>query len=586
MRTFILLVGLCCHAVVAWAQTNLSPNRVGGGNIPAGYKNLVFSLSDGNWVPTLTLPAAGADGATIQIKVGSAWASTVLQGNTDVPLPSVTLSTGQSVQYRYALAKKLWEVQAPTVYGPNNGSALQLNMGSSWIARAVLANGFWAPSVVLPAKAPANAVVLVSSAAQWASAIDGKNLLFDYKAPLRMGQAPYAFVFNATLAKWVLVKSPETLLRPQDLIGGSAIPPPATPVARLSLPFGTAALKLHLPASANDRNRLVLQSQSTNRSSIAGDASWGTLTIGQGESYEFMWDASLPKPRWVLLNAPTTLLRAGALSPQGLIPPVQTPMTTVQAWDGNWAPQLSLPDTAQSNDRVTVKSSATWNMRVTGRGLPVQVLSTGEEVVFVYDATKGWARETNTVRLMLASSQAAVTRLGLAAAQARQLESLRLSNEALANSGSKFRYQAVSLFTAPTLGADLGAALRLMRSNTQIQDQRKRVAADAVYYEGTEDGCGLAWVNIVPNKFNMAATGSLDCGTTVMRHELGHNMGLGHGNGLAATVMSGNALPYFATPNRYDRSKLLPLSYRASVANEVAFMDANAPVVAKFHLKP
>lgn len=586
MRTFILLVGLCCHAAVAWAQTYLSPKQVGGGNIPAGYKSLVFSLSDGNWAPTLTLPAAGADGATIQIKVGSTWASTVLQGNTDVPLPSVTLATGQSVQYRYALVKKLWEVQAPTVYGPNNGSALQVTMGSSWIARAVLANGFWAPSVVLPATAPANAVVLVSSAAQWASAIDGQNLLFDYKAPLRMGQAPYAFVFNVTLAKWVLVKSPETLLLPQDLIGGSAIPPPATPVARLSLPLGTAALKLHLPASANDRNRLVLQSQSTNRSSIAGGASWGTLTIGQGESYEFMWDASLPKPGWVLLNAPTTLLKAGALNPQGYIPPVQTPKTTVQAWDGNWAPQLYLPDTAQSNDRVTVKSSATWNMRVTGRGLPVQLLSTGEEVVFVYDSSKGWARETNTVRLMLASSQAAVTRLGLAAAQARQLESLRLSNEALANSGSKFRYQLVSLFTAPTLGTDLGTAVNLMRSNKQIQDQRKLVAADAVYYEGTEDGCGLAWVNSVPNKFNMAASGSLNCGTTVMRHELGHNMGLGHGNGLAPTVMSGNALAYFATPNRYDSRSLLPLSYRASVANEVSVMDANAPVVAKFHLTP
>jgi hypothetical protein len=71
-----------------------------------------------------------------------------------------------------------------------------------------------------------------------------------------------------------------------------------------------------------------------------------------------------------------------------------------------------------------------------------------------------------------------------------------------------------------------------------------------------------------------------------MRHELGHNMGLWHGNGLAPTVMSGNSLPYFATPNRYDSGNLLPLSYRASVADEVSVMDANAPAVAKFHLTP
>jgi hypothetical protein len=546
----------------------------------------VFSLWDGNWAPTLTLPTTNLDGATIQIKVGSSWATTVMQKNTDVPIPSVTLSTGQSVLYRYALGKKLWEVQAPTVYGPNNGSPLQVNMGSSLIARAVLLNGYWAPSVVLPATAPANAVVLVSSLAQWASTIDGKNLLFDYKAPLRMGNAPYAFSFNATLSKWVLLKAPETQLLPKDLLAGGTLPAPATPVARLTLPAGTSALQLKLPPSANDRNRLVLQSQAAIRSSIVGDASLGTMTLGQGDSYEFMWDASSPKPRWVLLDAPTTVLKAGALLPQGVIPAVQTPMTSVQAWDGNWAPQLILPDKAQSNDRIAVKSSATWSTRVVGRGLPVQVLTTGEEAVFVFDASAGWKRETNTIRLMLASSQAAVTRLGPAAAQARQLESLRLSNEALANSGNKFRYQLVSLFTAPTLGTDLGKALNLMRSNKAIQDQRKLVAADAVYYEGTEDGCGLAWVNSVPNKFNMAASGSLNCGTTVMRHELGHNMGLGHGNGLAPTVMSGNALRYFATPNRYDSSNLLPLSYRATVGNEVSVMDANALVVAKFHLMP
>ena len=44
MRSLIFLVGLWFHATFALAQTNLSPNQVGGGNIPAGYQSVVFSL--------------------------------------------------------------------------------------------------------------------------------------------------------------------------------------------------------------------------------------------------------------------------------------------------------------------------------------------------------------------------------------------------------------------------------------------------------------------------------------------------------------------------------------------------------------
>ena len=110
----------------------------------------------------------------------------------------------------------------------------------------------------------------------------------------------------------------------------------------------------------------------------------------------------------------------------------------------------------------------------------------------------------------------------------------------------------------------------------------QRLLADAVYYEGTESGCGLAFVNSTPSAFYMLASGSTACGTTVMRHELGHNMGLGHGNGVVPTVMSGNAVPSFATPRRFDPALRVHLGHGASLPDEVTPMDKNAPTVARF----
>jgi hypothetical protein len=103
-----------------------------------------------------------------------------------------------------------------------------------------------------------------------------------------------------------------------------------------------------------------------------------------------------------------------------------------------------------------------------------------------------------------------------------------------------------------------------------------------VYYEGTESGCGLAWVNSKPIAMNMLATGSTMCGTTVMRHELGHNMGVGHGNGVVYTVMSGNQVSSFATPHRFDPSLRVHRGHGAKLPDEVTPMDKNAPAVARF----
>lgn len=569
---------------LAWAQTYLSPNEVGG-DIPSGYRNLVFTLSDGNWSPQLRLPSTGQDRDYITVLENATYSTEVLQANSDVPVPSLTLVTGQSLKYQFSAARNRWEVVAPAVAVPNTGKILTFTTGNALVTRVKLSDGAWTPSVTFPASASDGAMVLVSSDATWLSKINPLNLLFPYTATLRKGDE-YALVFHAGLAKWRMAKSPETLLTSVSSVGGAAgtkkfmIPVPTNAMTRLVVPSGTPSVQVGLPGRANDRDRVVIESASDVRSSITSSSQdLRTMSIAKGERYEFMWDAG--KAQWLLLQAPDTVLKLGDLSPAGQVPAPKTPVTIVQAWDGNWASQAFLPKQAKPGDRIVMQSSAGNSFNVLAPGLVTQTVGKGEEVVFVLGANGLWQRETSTIRLLLTYGQGVVDRLGLVPTQMRQLESLRLTNAALANSGSKFRFQMAAMLGVPTLGKTLDDALSQMRSYAQIQTVRKQAAADAVYYEGVETGCGLAYVNAQPNLFNMAASGSLDCGTTVMRHELGHNMGLSHGNGVAPTVMSGNSLPYFATPNRYS-SWLLPLGYGAAVTDEVRVMDNNAPKVANF----
>lgn len=124
-----------------------------------------------------------------------------------------------------------------------------------------------------------------------------------------------------------------------------------------------------------------------------------------------------------------------------------------------------------------------------------------------------------------------------------------------------------------------------------IQTTRNQLAADAVYYEGTEEGCGLAWVNA--DAGNMIATGSLNCGTTVMRHEFGHNMGLGHadaaggsapyakGYAPVASVMGGNAIGYYANPRLYTSDLGIAMGIE-NQADAARALNERSEVVSRF----
>lgn len=574
-------VSLSLLSSLSWAQTYLSPNQLGSGNLPGTHADLVFTLSNGNWTNLVRLPEVAPNQAKVKIVSSAAYSTQVSQANTDVPVAALSLDAGQSLEYVYSASRRRWTIVAPTVNALNDGKPMSLVLGANRVMRANLANGAWAANVILPTEATNGAVVLVKSTAAWGSRMDASNVMFASTMPLKTGQE-YGFVFNARLGKWLLAQSPETSLGWSSLSAGR-LPAPATPLVRLNIPAGITGATLRLPLQAGDRDRVIITSSAAGANTIANDnvPGIGSMVIERNQTYEFMWNAA--SGAWVMMQSPKTTLAIQSIN-GNVLPSLKTPNTEVLAWDGNWKPSIQLPDASRVGDRVHVRSDATWSFNVMfsgAAGMERYTVSTGDEVVFVRTAS-AWQRETDTVRLLLTYGQGVSARLGANAAKSRQLESLRLTNAAMANSGAKVRFQLAGFLEVPNLGSTLGEALKLAASHSMIQSERNRVAADAVYYEGVESGCGLAWMNATPNAYYMVATGSLNCGTNVMRHELGHNMGLDHGNGVVATVMSGNATPFFATPHRFDATLGVPLSQGASVPDEVSAINKNARAVASF----
>lgn len=198
-----------------------------------------------------------------------------------------------------------------------------------------------------------------------------------------------------------------------------------------------------------------------------------------------------------------------------------------------------------------------------------------------------------TIDLLILYSHKNVERLGEAAARKRLVDGYILSNQALENSGATFRFRMVGLekLQTPNWGS-LNTALSSVLKYGPVPKLREDYGADAVYYEGTESGCGLAYVKSGIN--NMVASGTLACPTTVMRHELGHNMGCGHGTtnpnytgGMAIgwsperTCMGGNSIPYFSTPNRTNPASGKVIGF-ANRVDATRAMSEFAPTVAAY----
>lgn len=559
------LYSIAFVATSIYAATTLSPNtNQNSGVIPSGHTDLVFEVSNGNWVKTLSLPEQAQQGNKITIRSSAGYTTYLDTKNSNFPSPSqlLEISSGDEIAFVFNAIQKKW-LLSTTTYTPNQHGASIPNLGEVKAASYRLADGNWTANINLPSVAKNNQVIFIQSSATWPAQITPANILFSSSFSVKNGDE-YAFIYNASLSKWILATAPNRVLQAKELQG--SIPVPTSPQTTVQINNGDGVTQLSLPVTAGDRDRITINSSSLSSTKIENRNinTTASLSIKQGESYQFMYVTD--KAHWVLMKSPKPIyqvknIQAGQLQNQ------TTPVMEVNAGDGNWQSKITLPKQAQAGDQVIVRSAATYGLNVISNGLD-QRIERGETYRFIYASDNTWKTETNRIDLLLVLSPENSKILGETAAKMRAIEGLRLTNEAAENSNANFYVKQVGLFNYKIPGDTTLKVIDLGRADKILQAERERLKADAIYYAGNEDGgggCGWAYVG-VNDAFNMIGADNLECGMTAMRHEFAHNMGISHAGDqsnvrpyavgfnhiLGSSALGGNDLPYYSSPKLYN----------------------------------
>jgi hypothetical protein len=589
MRTCFLLMLFILLAMFlpmkSYAQVrSLTPNSLGGGGLPNGYNRIVFTLANGNWVRNITLPPAPANNAQVDIISNAQFPSFLNTNGVSRALDYLEIRSGDRYQLTYNSANQRWVLGGQSVrqLTPNQqGSAIPNNPGR--LTFYGLSNGNWVNEISLPQQANDGDIIAINSSATWSTALRHNNLMYASTTTLNTGEELY-LRYSSELRCWTMIYS-----TPRTVAPVANMEPPTGPSMLVALNNSNRIPSIRLPARAGDRDRITIRSDATEVSRIENGNELiadGPMTIRHGQEYVFLYIAE--RGRWAILQSPDTLYQARDLG-TGTLPALLTPKTVVHFGNANFVHDLTLPDNQPVGSRVVVKTTATWSFNVIA-GNQSHPIHTGEIVSFMVNPSGQWERETITIDMLLLYSDRAARRYGANVMRARLIEGLNLTNEALENSRANFRFRIMDVrqVTARPHWTDLREPLSELRSDTIVQGWRNQLRADGIYYEGTEAGCG--WAYMPGSAFNMIGVGSTNCGTTVLRHELGHNMGLSHGNpngsfnqgyGLIRSIMEGNAIPYFSNPNRYTFDAGLPMGIPGRV-DGVRHMNGFSSTVANF----
>ena len=533
------------------------------------------------------LPASANDQDVITINSQAGYASYLDTSNTDLPLESLTVRQGQSYSFVFDKTSTQWRVK-PTVSYPSNGAnEFAVINHDQMIQKVHVRNGQWARQITLPSNVAEGTLINVISDAGYDSSINTSNLLFASSYILKNGDS-FWFKYSKELAKWVPESISPYQLKAQNV--GSKITSIKAPLTEVIFADGNWIPTLELPQTAKDRDRVVVKSSATWEATILNTNinTQATLKLNRGDRYEFMYVADIAK--WVLMSSPQLALEAKSLNTQKL-PDMKQPLVRVKLGNANWQATLALPSKASIGDKVIFSSLADWSTTITASNGLKQTISKGENQRYIFSA-KGWVKDSYTIDMLLVNSPEVSKSLGANAAKIRMLEAQDLTNVAAENSNAQFYIRDVGYLEYRIPGSTkLGDITGAGRDDKMIQNERNRVKADAVYYQGNEEGCGLAWVNKSPLAYNMLGTSSTNCGLSVMRHEFGHNMGVDHNDShdsargfahpLGSTIMGGNSLPFFSSPTLYHPK----YGYRLGLANKtdaLSMINKNAPVVAQF----
>ncbi|PRW78470.1 hypothetical protein C7A12_08525 [Pseudomonas fluorescens] len=454
------------------------------------------------------------------------------------------------------------------------------------MARYVMWDGNFVSEVKLPASASEGSLIFIDSHATFEAKINPLGLLYASTFLLRKGDS-YILQYKSGLKAWVPYKTP--VRRLGALQAGLNMAAPSAPKTEVVFRDGDWIGRIILPRTAGDRDKIVIKSSAADVATLdnAHMDFQGSKSLSAGDTYEFIFIKE--KGVWQMLAGPRVFANPLSLV-AGQLPNMSVPITEYRPYDGGWHRVIKLPVAAKMGDVVIVRSNATLAFTVAKPyGSAGDTVTFGDTVRYVYKGE--WVRATRIVTLLSVYSNEVAAHLGEGVIRARMIEGARLTNEALENSNSNFYIKNAGFLKRASLGETQNLFLERSRNDSIIQGERNRVSADGVYYEGLEGPyCGLAYVRSTAD--TMVATGNTGCGTAVMRHEFGHNMGLHHadfvaksnyakGYALVGTVMGGNVTPYFSSPHLYTSDYGIPMGIENQV-DGVRAMDERSLEVSNF----
>ncbi len=595
-KLFSLLLFFIAFYSVAAFSIDLTPNTNGGsGQLPSGYSHINFTTYDGNWARNIALPLQPVNGNSVTL-ISLATFDSYLDARSVGLGPEMPIYTRDNLTFTFNASQQRWlpsgpqvTVMSPNLVGPNIPTL------SARITIYQVYDGNWTPDIRLPAQASPQNLLLIRSTATYNARILADSLLFASTTTLR-NLDTYGLQYRTDLQKWV-INQPAA----QRLDAGPAVvqmPTPVVPVTQVNFDDQHFIPSIKLPVNANNRDRVIIRSTAAQASIIdnANTNLSGPMTLANGYEYQFFYIVeNQAGRRWQLISSPISVYQAQNL-PNGLVPALGTPRTRVELSPGNFVPQLTLPQSQTPGARLIVNNNAVQATTVHFSGLAYSVLP-GELVSFKVGDNGLWQKETITIDILMAYSDLARISIGQAAIQARNIESLGLINDGLENSGANFRVRLVGLreLVQPANWTTINIILEQIRINPTVQGWRDELRADTVTYLSTapSSSCGgLAFVNTKPDTSNMVAVVSIACDTIAMRHEFGHNMGLYHGGNqpvplwargdeITHTIMAGNAIPFYSTPQRFTAVLGIAMGAIDSV-DAVRLINTNSPAVAAF----
>lgn len=588
-----------------WASEENDPMAMSG-MLLTSYKNITKQLLDSEWVGYINMPGQSDDKSTATI-IFSATKDATLH----LPFGSLDIKAGSEYELRYDANRQQWYNREADVNDdipeliPKNRSTRSVIEGSETtdsrnvyvipeslqkVTDYMMDNDNWASEIRLPSTAEDESLIVISSNAIRDSTISAENLLYASTTTIKSGDQ-YVFKYLKKFNRWALESVP---IRNVEFDNNqSEIPFPTSQTTLVTLTDSHWRERIKLPARAADRDKITLKSstEAVTHIDAANVNEPGVMTLRNGEQYDFFYIAE--KGKWQLISSPDTLYQAQDIT-NGLVPTLRTPRTIINVTNGNDQPELRLPTGQEAGSRVIINSSAEWDISVSADETHYKVLN-GETVAFKVDEQGLWQRETITIDLLLLYSDKAVAHSGKDKVHDFMMKGFNMTNEALENSGANFRYRMVGLreIAAKADWINMSGMLDNLRKDPLVQAWRDSLKADGIYYVGTEKGSGHGWLNDVSSPMDsmyMASVGPINSDPEVMRHELGHNMGLRDRYGcnpntqeceLVATIMNQMWVDYYSTPDRYTADYGIPMGISGKF-DDVLTMNKMSSVIAAY----